>query len=107
MLFTFRLPFFLKIFPADPDEVRISQNLEFKKRAPSRVWIGELLGLPIPDYKGKIYLKRVWDIFSFSNYFMSYLTVHPQLRSLLPVIRLLRWFKASIRGTLKNIFNIK
>ena len=97
----------INIISADPNEVRISQNLEFKKRAPSRVWIGKMLGLPIPYYKGKTYLKRVWDIFSYSNYFMSYLTIYPKLQSLLPAIRLLRWFKASIRGILKKIFNIK
>jgi len=93
----------IKINAADPDEVRLSQNLDFKKRAPSRVWIRQLLGLPVPVYKGKTYSVRVSDIFSYGNYLMSYLTVFPVARLLLPTIRICRWIIGTIKQTIFKV----
>ena len=93
----------IKINAAEPDEVRLSQNIAFKKSAPTRVWIRQLLGLPVPVYKGKSYSVRVRDIFSYGNYFMSYLTVFPVARLLLPTIRLCRWIIGTIKQTIFKV----
>ncbi|HJL79228.1 MAG TPA: Coenzyme F420 hydrogenase/dehydrogenase, beta subunit C-terminal domain [Candidatus Marinimicrobia bacterium] len=89
---------------ADSSEVRLSQNIEFKKRAPSRVWIRQILGLPAPVYKGKSYKKRVWDIFSYGNYYMSYVTVFPVARLFLPIVRICRWIINSSNRIMKKYF---
>ena len=94
----------IKIEEADANEVRLSQNLEFKQRAPSRVWIRQILGLPVPVYKGKSYKKRVRDVFSYSNYFMSYLTVFPAARLFLPIVRICRWIISYAKQIMKKYF---
>lgn len=92
----------IKIEHADQDEVRMSQNLTFKNKAPSRVWFRKMLGFPSPQYKGKSYPLRLTDIFSYGNYFMSWLTPSPVFRFMLPIVQISRWFVGQVLHLIKK-----
>lgn len=76
---------------ADSNEVRLSQNIEFKRKATARIWLRKSLNMPAPTYKGKSYkLKRI-HAFSYGNYFMSYVSSKKWVRHLLPLVQISRW----------------
>ncbi len=93
----------IKLEDTDRDEVRRSQNLTFKRKAPSRTWLRRMLGFSSPHYKGKSYPVIYLDVLSFGNYFMSWFTKYPFARAILPLIQIARWGVSVIIGKINKI----
>jgi len=95
----------IEVENANSEEVRNSQNITFKKSAPSRVWLHQLFGLPVPTYKGKTYPIFWSDALSYFKYIMTWLVPFRFTRIFLPIVQIVRWFCSSFIHIMKKYRN--